>query len=152
MRNIYPNLIVKMLSGNEKNLYNIIFPDFGCMYSRMCVHARYIYSWQEKQLIGSWGELYTDNILFLTKNRQSVFFCLLLKETWFCFIHNTVLHRRAVLCLNISTPLTFSAFSKLMTYFPHQYPPVHIVRKQTFSAKKLALESQLKGSQFSNSL
>ena len=155
MRNIYPNLIVKMLSGNEKNLYNIIFPDFGCMHSRMCVHARYIYSWQEKQLIGSWAELYTDNILFLTKNRQSVFFCLLLKETWFCFIHNTVLHRRPVLCLDISTPpppLTFSAFPKLMTYFPHQYPPVHIVRKQTFSAKKLASESQLKGGQFSNSL
>ena len=118
MRNIYPNLIVKMLSGNEKNLYNIIFPDFGCMHSRMCVHARYIYSWQEKQLIGSWAELYTDNILFLTKNRQSVFFCLLLKETWFCFIHNTVLHRRPVLCLDISTPPHILCISKTDDVFP----------------------------------
>ena len=44
------------------------------------------------------------------------FFCLLLKETWICFNHNIVwqlLHRRPVLCLNISTPLTFCAFSKL---------------------------------------
>ena len=56
------------------------------------------------------------NILLLTKNCQSVFFCLLLKEMWMCFNHIIVcqvLHRRPVLCLNISTPLTFYAFSKL---------------------------------------
>ena len=43
MRNIYPNLMVKMLSGNEKNLYNIIFPDFGCMHSRMCVRTLHMF-------------------------------------------------------------------------------------------------------------
>jgi len=32
MQNIYPDLMIKMLSGNKKNLY--IFPDFGCMHRR----------------------------------------------------------------------------------------------------------------------
>ena len=39
---------------------------------------------------GFWAKLYTGNILLLTKNRRSKFFCLLLKETWICFNHNIV--------------------------------------------------------------
>ena len=58
-------------------------------------------------MIGSWPELYTSDILLLTKNRQRFFFCLLLKEMWICFNHNIVwqlLHNRPVLCLNILPP------------------------------------------------
>ena len=40
MQNIYPDLMIKMLSGSTKNLY--IFPDFSCMHRRMCVHAHSI--------------------------------------------------------------------------------------------------------------
>ena len=43
------------------------------------------------------------------------FFILKNIKIWICFNHNIVwqlLHRRPALCLNISTPLTFCAFSK----------------------------------------
>ena len=40
MRNIYPNLTIKMLP--EIKRISIFFPDFSCMHRHMCVHARYI--------------------------------------------------------------------------------------------------------------
>ena len=41
MQNIYPDLMIKMLSGNKKKIY-IFFPGFDCMHRRMCVDAFYI--------------------------------------------------------------------------------------------------------------
>ena len=87
MRNIYRNLMIKMLSGNKKNLY--IFSR-SQLYAQAYVRTRTLHSWQQKQLIGFWAKLYTGNILLLTKNLRSKFFCLLLKETWICFNHNIV--------------------------------------------------------------
>ena len=73
----YPDLLIKiMFSGNKK--IHIFFPDFGCMHRRMSVHA------------GFWTKLYTSSILLLAMRLQSVFFCLLLTETWICFNHNIV--------------------------------------------------------------
>ena len=115
MPNIHPDLMIKMPSGNKKKLCT--FPDFSCMHRRMCVHVHYtparenralssLDSWQEKQLIGSRAKLCTGNILLLTKNRQSVFFCL----QQFSRKHK---NSTQDLCLNVSTPLTFCAFFKL---------------------------------------
>ena len=85
------------------------------MHRRMCVHARYIpgrsNSWK---VPGS--SLRVTFCRWKKPPKCIFFFCRLLKETWICFNRNTVwhlLHRRPVLCLNISTPLTFCAFSKL---------------------------------------
>ena len=88
MRNIYPNLMIKMLSGNKK-IY-IFFSGFSCVCIGICAYTHTLHSWQQKQLIGFWAKLYTGNILLLTKNLRSKFFCLLLKETWICFNHNIV--------------------------------------------------------------
>ena len=41
MQNIYPGLMIKMLSGNKKkSIY--FFPDFDFMHRRLCVHAFFI--------------------------------------------------------------------------------------------------------------
>ena len=37
MRNIYPDLMIKMLSGNIKKIY-IFFPDFSCMHIGVCAY------------------------------------------------------------------------------------------------------------------
>ena len=87
-----------MVSGNKKKIYIQI--SAVCIGICAYVHATFL-------VAGFWAKLYTGNILLLTKNRRSKFFCLLLKETWICFNHSIVwqlLHRKPVLCLNISTP------------------------------------------------
>ena len=106
----------KNASRKLKKIYMFV-PDFRCMHRRMCVHARlharYIPGRRNSWSIVSWAEIYTGNmILWLTKNRQSqepinlmgscqsVFFFLLLKETWIYFNYNIVwqlLQRRPVL-------------------------------------------------------
>ena len=112
MRNIYAKLMIKMLSENKK-IY-IFSPDLRCMHRQMFVHhaTLLVVEIADRFL----AKLYMGNILLSTKNRRSKFFCLFLKETWICFNHNIawqLFHRRPALGLNISTPLTFWAISKL---------------------------------------
>ena len=115
MRNIYPDSMMKMFSGNTLSgvcVYMYVTFLVGEIVDRFL--GRALYRWH----------FVTDK-----EPRQSVFFCLLLKETWICFNPNIVwqlLHRlRPVLCLNISTPLEFCAFSKssLLNRIPAPNPP-----------------------------
>ena len=42
MQNISPDLMMKMLEVQKIKKKYMLFPDFSCMYRRMCVHARCI--------------------------------------------------------------------------------------------------------------
>ena len=78
------------------------------------MHASFLVGEIADRFLGA--ELYTVTFCCWQRTAEVYFFCLLLKETWISFNHNIVwqlLHRRPPLCLNISTPLTFCAFSKL---------------------------------------
>ena len=86
MRNIYPDLMIKMLSGIKKSF----FPQISAVCIGVCVymHTTFLVGEIADRFVGQ--AQYTGNISSLKKNRQSVFFCLLLKEMWICFNHNIV--------------------------------------------------------------
>ena len=81
MRSIYSDLMIKMLSGNKK-IY--IFFQISAVCIGVCayMHTTFVVGEIAGRIL---IQLYTGNILLLTNNRESVFFCLLLKETCICF-------------------------------------------------------------------
>ena len=78
---------------NDKNAFRnkkiFFLPDLSCMHRHMCVlYTTFLVGEIANRFVGQ--AQCTGNISFLTKNRQSVFFCLLSKETWIFFNHNIV--------------------------------------------------------------
>ena len=109
MRSIYSDLMIKMLSGNKK-IY--IFFQISAVCIGVCayMHTTFVVGEIAGRIL---VQLYTGNILLLTNIRESVFFCLLLKETCICF-NNLVwqlLHRGPDLCLNIRHPNILCIFN-----------------------------------------
>ena len=112
MQNIYPNLKIKMLHEIKKIF--IFFPGFSCMHRHMCIHKCYI--------PGSRNCLQVSGPSFIQvtfccwqRTAEANFFVYFWRKRGFASISNNwqLLHRRPALRLNISTPLTFCAFSKL---------------------------------------
>ena len=104
--------MIKMLSGIKKSF----FPQISAVCIGVCayMHTTFLVGEIADRFVGQ--AQYTGNISSLTKNRQSVFFCLLSKEMWICFNHNIVwhlLHGRPFLCLNLSSPSHFVFIFKI---------------------------------------
>ena len=106
--------MIKMLSGNLKNLY--VFST-SQLYAQAYVLICTLHSWQQKQLISFWAKLYTGKILLFTKNRRNKFFCLHQNETGISFTHLPILPF-IPLHLPSFTPITFHSSSSTFIY-PH---------------------------------
>ena len=78
--------MIKMLSGIKKSFP----PQISAVCIGVCayLHTTFLVGELADRFLGQ--AQYTGNISFLTKNRQSVFFCLLSKEMWICFNLNIV--------------------------------------------------------------
>ena len=101
MRNIYPDLMIRMLSGNKKKTLYCFQISAVCIGVCAYMHTTF--------LVGEIPDRFLGQALcgfVADKQPPKRIFCLLLKETWICFSHIIcqLLHGRPVLCLNISTP------------------------------------------------
>ena len=87
MRSIYPDLMIKMLLGNNKKIY-MFFADFSCMQG-VCAYMNTAFLVVEIADRFFCQAFYGNNLL-LTKNRRGNFVLLLLQETWIFLNGNIV--------------------------------------------------------------
>ena len=82
MRNIYPDLMIKMLSGLKKPF----FPQISAVCIGVCayMHTTFLVGEIADRFVGQ--AQYTGNISSLTKNRQSVFFAYFRRKCGFASI------------------------------------------------------------------
>ena len=86
-RNIYPDLIIKMISGNKKKSISFFQISAVCIRVWAYMHATFLVGEIADRFLGR--ALYGQHFV-ADKEPPKCIFCLLLKEMWMSFDHNIV--------------------------------------------------------------